>query len=77
MLISHPFALSRLHALLGHIDRLRTYLQSRHPSGETAHIARDILLDLVDCSGLELTGLHSASEGLMTELSKAEGKTTL
>jgi len=54
-----PFALTNLHGALGHVKRLRKQLGALSAKGETAQIAKDILIDLVDCSGIDLNALES------------------
>lgn len=49
-----PYALVNLHSVLGHIKQFRAYLGTLTASEVNAQIARDILIDLVDCSGINL-----------------------
>lgn len=58
----HPFALQNLIAALKHIKRFYQYVKSTTASVEKSQIAKDLLLDLVDCSGLNLEGLETVLE---------------
>ena len=53
----HPFALEHLNAVSTHVRQFRAYLGSLSASSENAQIARDILTDLVDMSGVDLVAL--------------------
>jgi hypothetical protein len=57
-----PFALTNLLGMLKHVKRFRGYLGSLTPKGEKAQIAKDILVDVVDCSGIDLAALDSVLE---------------
>jgi len=59
----HPSGLTTLHSLLTHVKRFRSYLGSLSTTAENAQIAKDVLVDLVDCSGIDLLKL----EPLLTE----------
>lgn len=50
----HPRALDHLNSALTHVRRFRTHLGSLSARGENAQIAKDVLVDLVDCSGVDL-----------------------
>ena len=54
-----PSALAILHGVLGHVKQFRRQLGAVSANGETAQIAKDILIDLVDCSGIDLNLLES------------------
>ncbi|KAI9057915.1 hypothetical protein FKP32DRAFT_1582820 [Trametes sanguinea] len=57
LLLVHPYALSRLHNALEHIKRFRDHVGKLAAKGENSHIARDVLMDITDCSGVELQPL--------------------
>ncbi|KAI0928422.1 hypothetical protein AcV5_005998 [Taiwanofungus camphoratus] len=53
----HPYALNRVHTALGHVKRFRDHVATLSAKGEREQIAKDALLDVVDCSGVDLEGL--------------------
>lgn len=58
--LSHPFALQNLIKALDHVKALRAYIGSLPAGGEQAKVAQVVLVDAVDCSGVnfgELLGL--------------------
>lgn len=54
----HPFALEHLSAVSTHVRHFRAYLGTLSASSENAQIARDVLSDLVDTSGVDITALE-------------------
>lgn len=50
----HPYALRNLHTAVGHVKRLRDALNPLPPKGENSQIAKDILMDTVDSSGVDI-----------------------
>ena len=55
----HPFALEHLNAVSTHVRQFRAFLGSLSASSENAQIARDVLADLVDTSGIDFAALES------------------
>ena len=55
----HPYSLGRIRSILGYIKRFRDHIASLTPTGENAQIAKDVLTDVVDCSGIELDRLNT------------------
>jgi hypothetical protein len=55
--VGHPYALINLHSILTHIKTLRLFMGNLSARGENAQIARDILVDLVDCAGFDIDAL--------------------
>lgn len=55
--LGHPYALANLQNLFSHVKHFRDFLGAKEARGENAQIARDVLVDLVDCSGLEIDTL--------------------
>lgn len=55
--LTHPFALQNICVALGHVKQYRAYLGSLSARGENAQIARDVLVDLIDSSGVDFTAL--------------------
>jgi hypothetical protein len=56
--LGHPFALEHLNGVATHIRQFRTYLGSLAASSENSQIARDVLADLVDTSGVDIVALE-------------------
>lgn len=69
----HPFALRNLQEAVTHVKRFRDELDPLPPKGENSQIAKDILMDTVDSSGINLTALLSVLEEIKA-LSKTSGK---
>jgi hypothetical protein len=55
--IGHPYALANLHTILTHIKSLRLFVGQLSARGENAQIARDVLVELIDCSGFDIDAL--------------------
>ncbi|PBK78348.1 hypothetical protein ARMSODRAFT_947241 [Armillaria solidipes] len=55
--IVHPRALVNLKQALNNVRNFRSTLGSLTTRGENSQIARDVLVDLVDCSGVDLNAL--------------------
>ncbi|EPS98539.1 hypothetical protein FOMPIDRAFT_143657 [Fomitopsis schrenkii] len=53
----HPYSLGRIRSILRYIKRFRDHIASLTAKGENAQIAREVLLDVVDCSGIEFDRL--------------------
>jgi hypothetical protein len=69
----HPYALLNLHGVLNHIQQFRIYLGTLTASEVNAQIARDTLVDLVDCSGINLDLLQPLLLHLMEDAKALEG----
>lgn len=54
----HPFALQNLTTALKHVRRYHQYLKSASARVEKSQIAKDLLVDTIECSGLNLEGLE-------------------
>jgi hypothetical protein len=54
----HPIAVEYLNLVLMHVRQLRAYLGSLSASSENSHMARDVLTDLVDSSGVDIAALE-------------------
>lgn len=63
--LAHPFALQNFITALKHVKAFRAFLGSLPAGGENSQIAKGILVDLVDCSGVDLTGLITALEEVL------------
>ncbi|KAI8989685.1 hypothetical protein BD414DRAFT_484925 [Trametes punicea] len=55
----HPYALSRVQTALAHVRRFRDHVGKLAAKGENSHIAKDVLMDITDCSGVDLQPLGS------------------
>ena len=60
--LAHPFTLRYFIDGLKHVKSFRAFLGSLPAGGENSQIAKEVLVDLVDCSGVDLTGLITALE---------------
>lgn len=63
--LAHPYATRNLFTILQHLKRFRTYLGSLSAGGENSRIARDVLVDLVDCSGVDFEALYPVIEEIV------------
>lgn len=63
--LAHPFTLQNFISALKHVKEFRAFLGSLPAGGENSQIAKEVLVDLVDCSGVDLTGLISALEEVL------------
>ncbi|KAH9857142.1 hypothetical protein C2E23DRAFT_375639 [Lenzites betulinus] len=52
--LAHPYALSRLQTALEHVKRFRDHVGKLTAKGENSHIAKDVLMDITDGSGVDL-----------------------
>ncbi|KAG6917962.1 hypothetical protein DXG01_017146 [Tephrocybe rancida] len=66
--IGHPFALDNFIVALSHVQKFCAYIKSLAPRGESAQIARDIVVDLIGNSGIELSDLINSLEHTRQEL---------
>jgi len=60
--LAHPFTLRYFIDGLKHVKSFRAFLGSLPAGGENSQIAKEVLVDLVDCSGVDLTSLITALE---------------
>jgi len=63
--LAHPLTLQTFITALKHVKAFRFFLGSLPAGGENSQIAKEVLVDLVDCSGVDLTGLITALEGVL------------
>ncbi|KAJ7581322.1 hypothetical protein C8J56DRAFT_262447 [Mycena floridula] len=66
--LCHPEALRNLKFAVGHVHHFRNHLKSLMAGGENAQIARDVLVDTVDCSGVDLGVLETLLASFMDEV---------
>lgn len=72
--LGHPYALANLRSLLAHVKSFRQLLGGLSVRGENAQIARNVLVDLVDCSGLNLSSLDSLLAECLRDAQSLSGK---
>lgn len=70
----HPNALRNLTAVLGHVRRFRAYIGSLPAGGESSHVAKDVLIDLVDHSGIDFAALDQVLIECIRESSTLAGE---
>jgi hypothetical protein len=70
----HPLTLANLIGLTIHVNRFYHSLNSFTPKGENSQIARDILVDLIGCSGLNFKGLEDIFKGAALDVRSIPGK---
>ncbi|PCH37980.1 hypothetical protein WOLCODRAFT_64515 [Wolfiporia cocos MD-104 SS10] len=66
--LSHPYPLDKLQKAAAHVKKFRDYISSLSASGENAQIAKDALLDVVDCSGVDLDHFQRVLGEVMQDL---------
>ncbi|KAG6899741.1 hypothetical protein C0993_007270 [Termitomyces sp. T159_Od127] len=60
--ICHPYFLDNFVTALSHVQRFCVYVKSLTPRGRTAQIARDITVDLINNSGIDVSALLATLE---------------
>ncbi|KAG1756683.1 uncharacterized protein EDB91DRAFT_1093918 [Suillus paluster] len=65
----HPLALTNLRAVVSHVNCFHQYLASMTAKRENSQFARDIMLDLVSSSGLDLKILEDTLKAAIPEAS--------
>ncbi|KAF5358405.1 hypothetical protein D9756_001502 [Leucocoprinus leucothites] len=76
----HPFALQNLTTALKHVKKYHQFLKSTSARVEKSKIARDLLVDMIECSGLNLDRLEAildASIRSVEELQPGDCRTAL
>ncbi|KAF8163366.1 hypothetical protein B0H34DRAFT_650242 [Crassisporium funariophilum] len=68
--ITHPFTLQNLIAALKHVRTFRTFLGSLPAGGENSQIAKEVLIDVVDCSGVDFESLILILEENLVKVQK-------
>ncbi|KAH7871762.1 hypothetical protein F5879DRAFT_999522 [Lentinula edodes] len=64
MHLVHIQALRNLRIALGHVNRFRKYLIGLTPRTENSQLSKEVLLDLVDYSGIDISGLDKIFQEL-------------
>ncbi|KAJ3768879.1 hypothetical protein FB446DRAFT_694341 [Lentinula raphanica] len=60
----HPQALKNLRIALGHVNQFRKYLTRLTPTTENSQLSKEVLIDLVEHSGIDIQGLDEILERL-------------
>ncbi|KAI6109497.1 hypothetical protein F5141DRAFT_1063741 [Pisolithus sp. B1] len=72
----HPLLLANLINMISHVNQFYQWLNSVTAKGESAQMARDALLDVVDYSGLNLEALEDIFKNVLKEVSTMPGEQT-
>jgi hypothetical protein len=72
-----PYALSNLRSVLQHVKKFRDYLGGKNPTTENSQMVKDVLLDVVDCSGIDLGALYTALEEFLNNPPLLDGESLL
>ncbi|KAI6118877.1 hypothetical protein EV401DRAFT_1862628 [Pisolithus croceorrhizus] len=72
----HPLLLANLINMISHVNQIYQWLNSVTAKGESAQMARDALLDVVDYSGLNLEALEDIFKNVLKEVSTMPGEQT-
>ncbi|TDL28517.1 hypothetical protein BD410DRAFT_781035 [Rickenella mellea] len=56
----HLFPLEHLHRVLNHVKQFRSYLGTLSARAENAHIAKESIVDLAECCGINLNAFEQA-----------------
>ena len=72
--MAHPYALQNLKQLLTHVNAFQQVLNNKPASGENSQMAKDVLVDLVTCSGLKLDSLIMTLSECIEESQVLPGK---
>lgn len=75
--LAHPYAVRCLLVALTYVKGFRDFLSGLSPRGESAQIAKDVLLDSVDSSGIDLNALIPILEGTLESATKLGGACAL
>ncbi|EIW60130.1 uncharacterized protein TRAVEDRAFT_120124 [Trametes versicolor FP-101664 SS1] len=73
LLLVHPYALSRLQTALAHVKRFRDQVAKLTAKGENSHIAKDVLMDITDCSGVDLQPLGPLMTEILQDAKRLDG----
>ncbi|KAJ7449889.1 hypothetical protein FB451DRAFT_1052547, partial [Mycena latifolia] len=68
--LAHPYALRSLHTALSNVTRFKNKIGSLSASEENSQIAKNVLVDLIDCSGVDLNALEPLLSDLLVETKK-------
>ncbi|KAJ7172400.1 hypothetical protein C8R46DRAFT_147163 [Mycena filopes] len=68
--LAHPYPLRSLHAAVRNVTRFKNKIGSLSASEENSQIAKSVLVDLLDCSGVDLAALEPVLSELLVEAKK-------
>ncbi|KAJ7095311.1 hypothetical protein B0H15DRAFT_967571, partial [Mycena belliarum] len=68
--LAHPYALSNIQAAVSNVIRFKNKIGSLSASEENSQIAKNVLVDLIDCSGVDLSALEPLLSELLVEAKK-------
>ena len=60
LFLFHPFASRSLHEAVGHVKRFHNELNTLSPTQENSQIAKDVFMDTIDSSGINIDALVTA-----------------
>lgn len=66
--LAHPYALENVCKAVNHVAKLRAYIGTLPAGGEKEGTAKSVLLDLVDCSGIDFAALDALLADYYNEL---------
>ena len=69
----HPYAFQNLKEAITHVKRFRDELDPLPPRCESAQIAKDILMDAADSSGVDLKSLLHVLDEIKSQLKYSGG----
>ncbi|PPR03634.1 hypothetical protein CVT24_007750 [Panaeolus cyanescens] len=72
LLLCYPSAITALVKCLKHLKTFRNYLGSFPAGGDAAHMAQTVLVDLIDCSGVDFGALLTIFEECLPLLSSID-----
>ncbi|KAI0636718.1 hypothetical protein C8Q77DRAFT_1051073 [Trametes polyzona] len=71
--LAHPYALGRLQNAIEHVKRFRDHVGKLTAKGENSHIAKDVLTDITDCSGVDLQPLGPLLAEILQDCKQLDG----
>ncbi|KAI0647318.1 hypothetical protein C8Q79DRAFT_908461 [Trametes meyenii] len=69
----HPYAISCLQSAIEHVKRFRDHVGRLAARGENSHIAKDVLMDITDSSGVDLHPLVPLLSGILQDSKQLDG----
>ena len=70
----HPFALAQLHSAAEHVKRFSDQLSRLPAKGDSARIAKDVLMDATEGSGVDLALLGPLLAEVLQDCKKLDGE---
>ncbi|KAJ7235441.1 hypothetical protein B0H12DRAFT_1027447 [Mycena haematopus] len=72
--LAHPYSLKSLHGAVSNVARFKNIIGSLSASEENSHIAKSVLVDLIDCSGVDFKALEPVLAELLADTNKLGSK---